>query len=167
MKRFFILFFLLLCYNYSFGCSCEYTKVKKAYKDADVVFSGEVVSFKEVIGIHKWKNKEGKIDSIKIVKHDYVFKIIKNFKGKDTVEFINLTTDPDEGSCGYVFEKGRKYLVYSYKTDVDIHSDWIDEVKKVPPYFTTNLCMRTNELSLVDKREIKKLYRYKRRFCKK
>ena len=165
MKKYFIFLFTLLISIKSFACSCNKVNIKKSYKQSSFIFIGKVISVEEVKLKHKVhrENKEYFIESDKDV---YTFEIEIIFKGEKKVKKINISTNPDSTNCGYHFEKGKKYLVYSFKTDLEINSYLDKNKRKVKPFYTTTFCTRTKLKSKVKAKEFKKLARYKRRFYK-
>ena len=166
MKKYSVFLVLLFITIKSYACSCNEIKIKKSYKLADIVFIGEVISFEKVKLIHEYLYK-GKKDIFESYKHNYVFKLKRLYKGKMKTMYVKLSTDPDEAACGYRFEKGKEYLVYSFKTNLEVNSDLVGVEKKVKPFFTTHLCTRTDELKFVKKKEFRKLARYERKYFRK
>lgn len=96
---------------------------KKALKEADAVFSGEVV---EIIDNRKFVRGKGKTIH---------FKVDKVWKGIDESEAV-VTTGFDTEGCGFPFEEGKKYLVYATMSD-----------RFVANTLTTSICRRTTELA--------------------
>jgi hypothetical protein len=100
------------------ACSCRPPQApKEALKDADAVFSGQVVDIEET--------NEG-INSLKVR-----FDVSRVWKGPETPITI-VNTAMQGTACGYSFKKGEKYLVYAYKRDGLFH---------------TGVCTRTKLLS--------------------
>lgn len=111
--------FLFASAENSLACSCLFsdkpvkTQVKKAYKDSNAIFSGEVTEITE----------SSTDEYYLIVK----FKVEESWKGKAEKE-ITITTAADSAMCGYGFKVGEKYVVYAHGSD--------DEL-------STNICSRT------------------------
>lgn len=148
----------------SFACSCDEVKIRKSYKEADLVFTGKVINVNKTILKHKFVSK-GKEQFFESEKHVYTFEIKTIFKGKIVLQNIEISTDPDEAACGFRFEKEKTYLVYSYLTDLEVNSELVGD-NKVRPFYTTHLCSRTTTISLVKEKEFRKLGRFKRRYHK-
>lgn len=119
------------------ACSCMIndkplkTQVKKAYKDSTAIFSGEVV---EITG-------PAADEYFVTVK----FRVEASWKGETDTE-VTITTASQGSMCGYQFEVGKKYIVYTYGQ--------IDEL-------STNNCTRTTFAG--DNPDIKYLAKLKRK----
>ena len=86
---------LPLCASVVFACTCAENSARSDFRRAKAIFVGEVVS-----------NHDGP-GGIKIT-----FKVEKQWKGHQQKEFTALWDGP--GPCGgFLFEQGRKYLVYA------------------------------------------------------
>ena len=163
MKKYFIFLFVLFFSFKSFACSCDKIEnVIKSYKGFDLIFVGKVIDVKEIKLKHKFfhNGKEHVYESDKDI---YTFEVKTLYKGKQVSKRIKISTNPDEAGCGYYFEKGKSYLVYSYETDLEVNSDIVGD-NKVKPFYTTHLCTRTVTINRVKKKEFRKLARYKRRY---
>ncbi len=117
---FFFAFFTILNVSSIFACSCVLLEsdsiekqVREAYTNSNAVFVGEVV---EVI-----EKPDTFITEVK-------FKNVKSWKNKFK-DAVSITTGRGGGDCGYNFEVGKKYLVY---TDGDKNK------------LRTNICTRTS-----------------------
>ena len=123
MKKFLIvtpiIFFLLLVNaENSYACDCKGSgSVENSLFYSKAVFSAQVVK------ITKNRSK-----FIKIIK----LKLKVSWKGS-LAKIFTITTELDEGSCGYEFVKGKTYLIYAN-----------GENNKA---FSTNICTRTAELA--------------------
>lgn len=128
------LMFLFVAANDLFACSCVASpnpvkqQVKDSYANSAAIFSGEVVSITP---------KDEWTVAVK-------FKVAKSWKGKFSKEII-ITTSKDSAMCGYNFEVGKKYLVYTSGAKESLS--------------TTN-CSRTSIFG--DKQEIKFLDKLKK-----
>jgi hypothetical protein len=91
------------------SCSAPFVKttlnqaIRKAYKDSNAIFSGEAL---RII-----KNPNSSFVTVK-------FRVDKNWKGKNS-SILSVTTGIGGGDCGYGFEIGKKYLVYTYGSNVE------------------------------------------------
>ncbi|HEX8247007.1 MAG TPA: hypothetical protein VF599_02390 [Pyrinomonadaceae bacterium] len=72
--------------------------VRKAYKDSNAIFSGKVLAIA--------KNPNSGFVIVK-------FKVDKSWKGKIS-SILSVKTGIGGGDCGYQFEIGKKYLVYTH-----------------------------------------------------
>ncbi len=110
---FFFAFFTVLNVRGILACSCMPSpegitieqQVKEAYVKSSIVFVGEVVEVieKDVEVIEKTD------DFFVTVK----FKVEKTWNNKKFQKEITVLTGRDGGLCGYSFEIGKKYLVYT------------------------------------------------------
>lgn len=153
----FVLIFLIS--NNIYACSCIETKeklktkVKKGFKDADLVIIGKVIEIKEV-------NKDTLIKSSAdpVI---YVFELKQIFKEEINTSFIEVVSAASSASCGYVFNLGEEYLVYARK------SDFYKNTTHNKFDFTTGLCSRNQKLNILHKKEQRVLNRLKRRSLRK
>jgi hypothetical protein len=100
-------FFQLLITSTAYACSCVKPEVQKAFREARVVFVGEVT---EIIQPHTDRLTAPLADRLFRIR----FKIERSWKGASTQEVVILS---DQGRAGCFswgpFVKGRKYLVYA------------------------------------------------------
>lgn len=102
----YIIVALLICWNFSFGCSCveqkRETMVQNGLASSDIVFYGQVIQ----------------LDSIK---GSYTFKIFELFKGKHLSKTINGQLSG--GNCSVLPQLNDIWIVYSNtdeKGNIDI-----------------------------------------------
>ncbi len=95
------------------ACSCMAQEREAAFDAAASVFEGRVTAMDHPQG--------GPV----VV----TLAVVRTWKGADT-ETFTLRTQAQSAACGYGFETGRSYLVYTYQSDDD--SEW------------TGLCSRTS-----------------------
>ena len=100
-------FFQLLIASDTYACSCVKPEVPKAFREARLVFVGEVT---EIIQPHTNRVTAPPADRLFRIR----FKIERSWKGASTQEVVILS---DQGRAGCFswgpFVKGRKYLVYA------------------------------------------------------
>ncbi len=124
----FVVFFALNTYKI-FACSCAILTsdnlqelVERAYKDSEAVFSGEVTEI----------NQEHRGGYVKVK-----FKVEKSWKNISQKEVL-LTTGAYGGDCGYKFEVGKKYLVYTHSKKYPLYANGkMDSIE-------TSICTRTS-----------------------
>ncbi|MGC5323925.1 hypothetical protein [Brevibacillus sp. SYSU BS000544] len=110
----------------SYACSCvQQGPVKEALASADAVFAGRVTEV-----VKPKPNGQGLISSTDPVQ--VTFDVSTSWKGVTTKQ-ITIKTALDSASCGFAFEAGKEYLVYSYKGDANV--------------LETNICTRTQALT--------------------
>lgn len=138
---------LLLCSNYSFACNCiGNSNIKQALKSSDFVFRGKVIEKTNFI-----------IDTLFADRYvynvQYTFEIETIYKGrkKNRKQIISVVTGVGNGDCGFEFEKGQEYIVYT---------DWKDKYysagQRVTKFLYTDICKRTTSQVKKEETEIKK-----------
>ncbi len=114
-------------------------KVKYEFSKSDLIFTGKVI------------DKEIKSNGQYISTADpviYTLEIIYKIKGNIETRTIEIISARSVGSCGYPFQVGESYLVYSIISD---HWSAITEKKSV---FITGQCRRNQKLKETQKREL-------------
>jgi hypothetical protein len=125
--------FLLFGSSKSYACSCSpdtkrvsvKQKVSQSLKDAQFVFSGQVIDIESNTGL---TNKRYAL-KVKI-------KVDKFWKGGSPETFI-VQTGAGGGDCGFPFELGESYLIYAYGSAKD------DSIG-------TGICSRTKNIAQAD-----------------
>jgi len=139
---------LLLSATKTFACSCIETnesiskKITKEFDQSDLIITGKVIDIKIV-------NKEKQKSSFDPI--IYKFEVLKNIKGALKTKVIDIVSVESGASCGYKFELGKSYLVYSKK------SVYYSSKTKNEYDFATGLCKRNQKLKNVSKKEFRKL----------
>jgi hypothetical protein len=119
-------FFPVLFAQSTYACSCAAAPTpRQALREAKAVFIGEVIST-EVFDV---KDEFGTQQVIRVR-----FAVSRFWKGVEGAEII-VHTSGHEMSCGFHFEKEKKYLVYAYP------DHWKLGVLE------TGICSRTRELA--------------------
>lgn len=143
---------LLLCYSSNaLACSCmPALTVKEEILRSDFVFTGTV----------KAKNKfiiKTYLPGIENLFNDteFVFEIDALYKGRQMDKTVEVLTGSGGGDCGYMFEIGEKYIVYSRLVFPERLSYEMFE-----PYYITSICTRTQ---LYNETEIKGIQRIEKR----
>ena len=147
-KNIFLVVGLFFIVNYSFACSCIGGKpnVDEATKSSDLVFKGKLIDKKIFIIDTLWPGE-------KMIR--YTFKVESTFKGKIKHK-ISIVTGLGNGDCGYRFELGKEYIVYSKKEKIELPLE-----NKIKKFFVTDICTRT---TYKVKEEEKKLKAYIKQF---
>ena len=147
-KTFLLILIFLFSITKTLACSCVGTneslskKVEKAFIQSDLIIIGKVIDIK-IVNTGKFKSSADPII--------YKFEIIKAVKGKLKKEIIEIASETNGASCGYKFELGKSYLVYSRK------STHFSSMTNNKFDFVTSLCDRTQKLKNVNKNELQKL----------
>jgi hypothetical protein len=110
------------------ACMCSYggPPVCQAYADASAVFIGVVSEISET---KRPGPSKGDFYPSKLVR----LSVVEMFKGVAAPE-IDIETGNGSGDCGYLFERGKRYLVYGYGAP---RSD---------QHMGTNICTRTKPI---------------------
>ncbi|MFE1625191.1 hypothetical protein ACFLFF_00430 [Brevibacillus reuszeri] len=109
-----------------YACSCAApAPVKEALAQADAVFAGKVTEI-----VKPRPNVLGVISSADPV--DVTFDVSQIWKGIETKR-VTIVTALSSASCGFAFDMGKEYIVYSYKNQDN--------------FLETNICTRTQELT--------------------
>ncbi|MGY3791703.1 hypothetical protein [Aquimarina sp. 433] len=153
---FLILLITIASIQNSKACSCLekdeslVKKVREAYYDADLIFTGKVIDVKDVN-----PNSTHQSSSDPII---YTFEIIQKYKGDTKKHYVQILSSKSEASCGYNFKLGESYLVYSGI------SRYFSKKANIASKFATSLCRRNRILENVNKKELellKQLYKLK------
>lgn len=99
-----------------------------AYNAADVVLEGKVLSKTIVLSKHQVLP-----NSMEGTEAHYVFEVKTFFKGKGYKKKVVVVTGLTEGTCGYIFEPGKRYIVYT--------NNYRGKTRH-QKYLSTNLCTR-------------------------
>lgn len=158
MKGIILLFFAfyLNIFSIQASCGCIEVSLNKAYEQSDIIFTGEL--------IHK-ELKDEEIKAPKIAQKQrylrmvYTFKINKLYKGKLQSKIVVIESKYNNIN----FEKGRKYLVYSYLSKYLLTNNFYINGEKVTPFLATDNCTKSREIRFVEKKEIKKLVKLSKR----
>lgn len=167
MKKSLLVLALLLTVawpRHAFACICISAPLAEHIKDADVVFSGEII---ELINFQDklkgtWLGSGDPVFAIirvdKIWKGDFPARDLKIDPTIQKIKELNLVvrTTQDGGSCGVMFSRypKAKWLVFG-RYDEGIDRSWIklDKRDKTSPvsvddaYFTAGLCDGTRPLT--------------------
>ena len=133
--------------NYTNACTCieEHIsldkKVTKAFEESELVIIGKVIEIKEY---QSYPPKTYTGDPIA-----YTFEIEKIFKGVKTASTVTIISSRDGASCGYRFNKGESYLVFSSLSGYFARQTGEDLS------FTTSICRRNQVSTNVERKELK------------
>lgn len=147
------------------ACSCiGKSTVEEAYKNADIVATGQVISIKVVWLPDSMRIKEmEKLGFAVDSQYGYfltsvLMKVNAVYKGKNTSDTVTIYTGMGVGDCGFLFKEGRQYLIYG---DTDSYFGHITHHKPSgkQSIFWTNSCTRTQECNLKKILAIRKIQR--------
>jgi|SRR5690606_6646742 len=143
-----ILVLIICCPSIVFSCTCEGEEsVKEAIQNSDVVFLGKVLS-KNIIEI----KDENLPTNYSLKKAKYVLLITKIYKGVVINDSLSIITGLGSGDCGFEFEVGLDYIVYSKYSN-----KYFERGIEVDEFLSTDICSRT---ILNQKCELKKVKKY-------
>jgi len=161
-----ILTLIWLLTNEVYACTCVEInesigkKIEKAFLKSDLIFVGKVIDkqFKETeIYVPELDSKQ------KYYRAIYTFELINLFRGQPDKEEIEIVTTASSNSCGFEFQVGEVYLVYSNQYNQRIaFSPYLNQ-ERVKPFYATDICTRTEKVNKVEKIEIRKLKRMAKR----
>jgi hypothetical protein len=104
-----IILFILFTIGSSLALACECAEMsqRRKFRDADAVFTGEVLSFGERAGLNT--NKD-----FKFFPYLVTFKVEKQWKGKRQPEIVAFADLKDGGMCeGFEMPVGERFLIYA------------------------------------------------------
>ncbi|MDC7996356.1 hypothetical protein [Altibacter sp. HG106] len=136
----------------SYACSCIEKKesirkkIKSSYVESDLIFIGKVLE-KTIL--------ENELYSSSADPVIYKFELTQVYKGNIDKKTIEVVTSRDSASCGFPFQIGKNYIVYSIK------SDFYTDRTGSNTDFITGLCRRNQELDHLRKKELRILTRLK------
>ncbi|MBG42355.1 MAG: hypothetical protein CL530_00115 [Aequorivita sp.] len=145
-----IIILSLISITQALACSCVEEnislgrKVKAEFQSSDLVFTGKVID------IIDNETGETTFSGYPLI---YIFEVVQTFKGKSETKIIEVVSARESASCGYKFNLGETYLVYS------INSDFYNSYTRNNSDFITSLCDRNKPFATTEKREIRKLER--------
>lgn len=150
VKHFLLIIFLTVYSSVGYCCSCigEAT-VNQEFKRSDVVFTGKVI-YKKIINL-----TDTLMPAVKIQKAEYQLQVSTVLKGKIKQDTVTIITGVGGGDCGFNFEIGKEYIVYS-----SFENKYYPQGNRVSKFLYTDICRRTR--SATDTAEIKAL----RKKCK-
>jgi len=151
MKRIILILLLLFVSTAtSLACTCIgmkesiRKKIETAYSRSDIIFTGKILS-KETKTHEEYTSSADPVI--------YKIEIINLIKGKFQKGTIEVVSERSGASCGYLFELGKSYLIYSTK------STHFSELTKNQSDYYTGLCNRNKELRKTRKKELRILKR--------
>ena len=151
MKRIFLLLLIVFVSTAtSFACTCIEIKesirkkIEQAYSQSDIIFTGKVLS-KEIKTHDEYTSSRDPII--------YTVEIINLIKGEYKTGTIEVVSERSGASCGYLFELGKSYLIYSTE------STHFSDLTKNPSDIYTGLCSGNQELRRTRKMELRILKR--------
>ena len=119
-----LLFFAPVFVSNTNACTCiGGNSVKIELRRSDFVFVGKVISkslieIRDTLGFIGTTNK-GIWETYESAKYVYKVEIITIYKGKSKSKIIEIITGIGDGDCGFTFEIGKEYIIYSeYKKKI-------------------------------------------------
>lgn len=123
MKKALLILLLIIPY-FSEACTCiGKESIEEAYKSADLVISGEIVSIEEIVSKVEY--------DIDWTLYEVVIKTNESFKN-GLNSLIKIFTGTGGGDCGYVFKEGENYIIYANLYVINRENEYM-----------TDDCMRT------------------------
>lgn len=135
MSRLLLLFYLFLSVHI-FACKCETLNLEKSFKNADIVFIGNIYSVKQTpSGFKKLQNFVSSVKTEKVFKYE----AFDGFYKDEATLFSSQIR-----SCDYPFNTKGRYLIFGY-----IDSD--------TGFIYSNMCFSTAELDFFNSNDLKLL----------
>lgn len=161
MKSIISIIFTIVSTLNSVACSCEgQGTVSGNIKSSDAVFSGEVIS-KVFTSNYDSLGKILTGDTSKMYFNELKFpsavvriKVDRMYKGELVSDTLTILTPPNGASCGFHFEVGKKYIVYSSKVDKLFSSIDFERRGTDLHTFWTHQCTRTQILNSTEEEYI-------------
>ena len=119
------------------ACSCDQVGIVEEYRNADVVFSGEVISISSVEIVYNLHGKDRYIPF-----NMFKFKGNNFWKGSFSDTLI-VYSEVDDDACGEDFSLGDPYLLFSFYSTRRIQNDGSENVQEI---LTTNKCQRNTKI---------------------
>lgn len=101
------------------ACSCMQQDQPTAFEEAASVFEGRVVSISAPVG------EVGGAEPITVT-----LDVVRTWKGAN-VERIEVRTAGNSAACGYHFQQGQSYLVYTYAVDGAEHVSLCSRTRRI------------------------------------
>jgi len=150
------------------ACSCVgESTVEGGFRNADIVASGQVIStttewFPDSTRIREMVKLGFPADSLDKRLHGYYLKKVQIlietlYKGKVASHTLTIYTGIGGGDCGFHFEEGQKYIIYS---EADSYFGNFFKGKKFPngqDVYWTNICTRTQEHNRTEIKELERI----------
>jgi hypothetical protein len=109
-----------------FACSCAdmfksvEKKVENAYKESDLILTGKIID-KKVRQSTLYHRSDDLVT--------YTVEITKRIKGDLKSAKVSITSYRGSEYCGFIFEIGKEYLIYSYENNNEYFTDLCTETK--------------------------------------
>lgn len=131
----------------AFSCTCiGEIKLRREIKNTDLIVVGKILSKK----ILQEVSNEQTDQRFLIRTAEYTVLIENVLKGMATHDTLKIHTGIGSGDCGYVFETGKKYIIYSNITQ--------SSLLNTEQYYTS-ICTRT---ALFSDAKLNKILRFRR-----
>ena len=131
----FSIFLILLAGSFEqvSACSCVRSAACQNFDSSDIAFVGKVVGSKYQIKDKIYESFESEPKTVTYDIGEIYFEVTEAFKGQNIGSRLTIHSSRGGGSCGYMFERGKSYVVFASKSDKG--------------EFWTGLCSGTRELS--------------------
>ncbi|MFD2720520.1 hypothetical protein ACFST9_17500 [Hymenobacter monticola] len=165
MKAFLLACCLLMNCANAWACSCiearipEKEKIAKAWTQAQLVFTGRVVSesLVEMTDTAHLRTRTGRDTVItrRMQYRKYTFAVTQPLKGAAGPATIEVLTAGVGSSCGVFYKVGDEFVVFAYTVDTAQNLRGVE--RKITPYYSTGMCTRTKELRYTAAAELQQL----------
>ncbi|SFQ53524.1 hypothetical protein [Hymenobacter arizonensis] len=166
MKTTFLVCCLLWFSLPAWACSCvserisEKAKISKEYEQAALVFTGrlvraEPITTTDTAHVRSLVSGQDTVITSRRAAVRYTFAVIQLIKGQQTGTEVQVISD--NTSCGVNLAVGTERLMYAYAVTEDANPR--GAVKKVAPYYATDVCSRHQQLRYTRGSELRQLRR--------
>lgn len=155
---------LVLLSGRGWACSCvterisEKEQIAKDYSQAAAVFIGRIVRAEPIMRVDTahFRSRHSGQDTVLTSRHNgvrYTFAISRLLKGSGVGPEVFV--ESDNTSCGVTLAMGSERLMYAYS--VNVESDLRGVLRRVDPYYFTDVCSRHQELRYTKAAELRQL----------
>ncbi|WP_310395325.1 hypothetical protein [Hymenobacter sp.] len=139
----------------------EKEKIAKDYAQAAVVFTGRVVRAESIMRADTahFRSRHSDRDTVLTSQHAgvrYTFAVSRLLKGSGVGPEVFVTSD--NTSCGVALAVDSERLMYAYS--VDVEPNLRGALRRVAPYYATDVCSRHQELrytKAAERRQLRQL----------
>lgn len=141
---FLLLYCFLFCYNDLYSCNCsKKLSFNKEFKRSDIVLVGVVLKI-EMVGINQLDTS---ILKIPIYSNKVSILISKMYKGELLGDTLIVYSGVGRGDCGFPFEVGETYIVYSVWKDKFYDNEYFPRIEE---FLYTSICTRTRRVDITE-----------------
>lgn len=143
------------------ACTCAPpTSVQEAVEGAEAVFVGKVIQISE--RSEQLKDSED-VSRYKMLTKEVLFEVGPSWKGASEEDIVIYSALGESFSCGINFKEGRRYLVYAYDYEGELHTSWCTRSTRFPEAIIDIVVLEKGKTVLLLLAFLILLYFYKRK----